>query len=69
VRHGDPAYALVADWGTPPEPRADGDPVLRAERAFLAGDTELTKQLGQEHLDDPDLEIFTLTAAALFLER
>lgn len=65
----DPQYELAAAWGTPPAPRPENDPVVRAEQAFVAGDTRTIKELTREHLGEDLPSPFDIQAVAVFLEQ
>lgn len=65
----DPSLELLASWGTPPEPRPADDPVVAAEEAFAAKDTNTMKELGRQHLDDDLPELFDIVAVAVLLQR
>ena len=58
----------VASWGDVPAPRSPDDPAVLREQAFLAGDVEAQRRLGEAHMDDRDIVMFPIDAVALFVE-
>lgn len=57
----------VASWGDVPAPRAPDDPAVLRENAFMAGDVEEQRRLGQAYMDDPEVVLFPIEAVSLFV--
>jgi hypothetical protein len=58
----------VASWGDVPVPRPPDDPAVLREQAFLSGDIEAQRRLGEAYMDDPEIVMFPIDAVALFAE-
>lgn len=57
----------VASWGDVPAPRAPDDPAVLRENAFMSGDVEEQRRLGEAYMLDPEVVMFRIEAVSLFV--
>ena len=57
----------VASWGDVPAPRAPDDPAVLRENAFMSGDVEEQRRLGEAYMHDPEVVMFPIEAVSLFV--